>query len=237
MTIPLYALNFRVDERMFALWANAQGFAQKNGSHVPGVLFRHALIELLGDRAPRAFGTVRHHNFGLSVAFYSTFNLDSLRRPSRGRGAADIQNSMKFQRAFCTPAPTFEPGELVAFLIRMRPHPKFGAPRSEGVSTAKADEYMFLRACQQELALDLIRCGEQITIELIEFKYELLSGGNLAVGEPMEWAPTLLLRCEMNVTDPAGLYDLMLAGVGQYLDHGYGMPRISVEWRAPIITI
>lgn len=125
----------------------------------------------------------------------------------------------------------------MAFLVRMRPCPEFGAPRSEGVSTAKADEYKFLRACHQELALDLIHCGEQITIELIEFKYELLGDSNLTVGGPMEWIPTLLLRCEMNVTNPARLYDLMLSGIGKSLDHGYGMLRISVDWRSPNVAI
>lgn len=237
MTPPLYALNFRVDERLFALWASARGFAHKNGSQIPGKLLHHALLELLGVRAPRAFATIRHRNFGLSVAFYSKFDVDALKRPPRGRGTADVQNCMKFQRAFCTPAPTFESGELVAFLVRMRPSPEFGAPSTKGVSAVKTDEYKFLRACQQELARDLIHCGEQITIELIEFKYELLGTSNVTAGKPREWVPTLLLRCEMNVTNPARLYDLMLSGIGQSLDHGYGMLRISVDWRSPIVAI
>src|SRR3546814_2076141 len=90
------------------LWANARGFTCRNGSHVPGLLYHHALAELLGDRAPQCFGTVRHRNFGISIAFYSPFDLDALRRPNRGRGTADIENSMKFNRIFCIPAPTFK---------------------------------------------------------------------------------------------------------------------------------
>src|SRR3546814_12977665 len=63
----LYSHNVRIDERLFDLWANARGFTCRNGSHVPGLLYHHALAELLGDRAPQCFGTVRHRNFGIST--------------------------------------------------------------------------------------------------------------------------------------------------------------------------
>src|SRR3546814_6707682 len=42
----LYSHNVRIDERLFDLWANARGFTCRNGSHVPGLLYHHALAEL-----------------------------------------------------------------------------------------------------------------------------------------------------------------------------------------------
>src|SRR3546814_5950115 len=39
----LYSHNVRIDERLFDLWANARGFTCRNGSHVPGLLYHHAL--------------------------------------------------------------------------------------------------------------------------------------------------------------------------------------------------
>jgi len=85
MTPPLFSLNFRVDERLLSLWANDRGFAPRNGGQLPGRLYHHALIELLGDRTPEAFSIIRHHSFGISIAFYSPFDLDALRRPSFDR--------------------------------------------------------------------------------------------------------------------------------------------------------
>lgn len=239
----LYSHNVRIDERLFDLWANARGFTCRNGSHVPGLLYHHALAELLGDRAPQCFGTVRHRNFGMSIAFYSPFDLDALRRPSRGRGTADIENSMKFNRVFCVPAPTFQPGERIAFLVRLRPdaglgaHPAvYRATGEDGALIARGDEGAVTLAYHRELGSILADCGVLVASELVEYEYALFCDDGIACEKPSKWLPTIQLRCEFDISDPARFYELMLTGIGGSRDHGYGMLRVSVEWRRPIVA-
>jgi len=237
MTPPLFSLNFRVDERLLSLWANDRGFAPRNGGQLPGRLYHHALIELLGDRTPEAFSIIRHHSFGISIAFYSPFDLDALRRPSRGRGVAAVENTIKFKRAYCAPAPKFKPGELVAFLVRICPDAELKADRSMPAGAIKQSEYSYLQRCVKFLANEFNDCGEEITIELVEMRYDPINISENIHETFNEWTPSLLLRCEMNISNICKLNDLMLSGVGNWRHHGYGMLRISTDWRSPIITV
>src|SRR3546814_12302584 len=86
----------------------------------------------------------------------------------------------------------------------------------------------------RELGSFLADCGVLIASELVEYEYALFCDDGIACEQPSKWLPTIQLRCEFDVTDPARFYELMLSGIGGSRAHGYGMLRLSVEWRRPI---
>src|SRR3546814_2473357 len=62
----------------------------------------------------------------------------------------------------------------------------------------------------RELGSILADCGVLIASELVEYEYALFCDDGIACEQPSKWLPTIQLRCEFDVTDPARFYELML---------------------------
>src|SRR3546814_2952262 len=79
----------------------------------------------------------------------------------------------------------------------------------------------------RELGSFLADCGLLIASGLVEYEYALFCDDGIACEQPSKWLPTIQLRCEFDVTDPARFYELMLSRSEEHTSELQSLMRIS----------
>ncbi|MBN8818651.1 MAG: hypothetical protein J0I80_08020 [Sphingomonas sp.] len=232
---PPYLHTFRVDERLFERWRLSRGLKCKKGGYDSGLVYHHALAELLEERAPAAFCDIRHHLRKLSITFYSPFHLNDLSRSSSGRGTRDIVNAMKFTLAYCTDLPAVREGDVLSFLTKIRPvsdaadsllaYDHFDLTQQLLDDPAQATVKIF---CHHHLKDLLADCGVLVSSDLLSFKQAFFCEGGIACEQPLKNSPSAFMRGQIEVRNVGLLYEKMLNGIGDFQQHGYGMLRMTI---------